>query len=274
MKKIIIITSKGLRHRAFRVFLSSQKGINVLQTISEEGNKKLNEISKKTNIKKLINNPLHQHIVNREQIEKDFFNFYLRNTKDNSKNIYKKNGYSSKKVFLEKAKKLNPDLIVVYGSSIIKGEILKLYKNKILNVHLGLSPYYKGSGTNYFALVNNEPELVGATFMYLDKTIDGGKIIHQIRAKIYKNDKPHQIGNRLILDMFDVYRQLIINHKKIKLKKNHKTKRAKIYKRKDFNLKSLNKLNNNFKKNMIGKYLRKKKIRDNKVPLINQSWIK
>ena len=43
MKKIIIITSKGLRHRAFRVFLSSQKGINVLQTISEEGNKKVQD---------------------------------------------------------------------------------------------------------------------------------------------------------------------------------------------------------------------------------------
>ena len=48
----------------------------------------------------------------------------------------------------------------------------KLYPmilNKILNLHLGISPYYKGSGTNYFPLVNNEPQYVGATFMFLDK---------------------------------------------------------------------------------------------------------
>ena len=101
----------------------------------------------------------------------------------------------------------------------MQGDILKYFRNKILNVHLGLSPYYKGSGTNYFALVNNKPELVGATFMFLDNTIDGGKIIHQIRPKIYNNDTVHTIGTRLISEMFHKYSKIIINFNKIKKKK-------------------------------------------------------
>ena len=44
-KKIVIITSKSLRHKYFRVFLGyNQKGINVLKTVCEDGNKKLKKL--------------------------------------------------------------------------------------------------------------------------------------------------------------------------------------------------------------------------------------
>ena len=54
-----------------------------------------------------------------------------------------------------------------------------------------------------------ELEFVGATFMYLDQGIDTGKIIHQIRARIYENDNLHIIGNRLISDAIIIYKELI-----------------------------------------------------------------
>ena len=272
MKKVIIITANGLRHKAFKCYLSNQKGIKVLKTLVESGDLKLNKIiqEKKNN---LSGNPLYNHIFLREKIEEDFFNFYLKNTKDKSNSIFKKNGYSSSQAFLYEIKKLKPHLLIVYGSSVIKGEILNLYKNKILNVHLGLSPYYKGSGTNYFTLVNNEPEYFGATFMFLDQTIDGGKIIHQNRPKIYSKDNIHQIGNRLIVEMFEVYKDLILNFKKIRINKKKLKIVSKIYKKKDFTLASLKKLNLNLTKSMIEVYLKNKKKRDSKVPLFKQSWI-
>ena len=268
MKKIIIITSIGIRHRAFRVFLSNYKGIRVLRTISEKTQKKLSK-TKKIKQKLLLN-----HLKSRDEMEKNFFNKFLKKTNDKSKNLIKNYGYSSKKIFLNMLKKMKPDLIVVYGSSLIKGEILKIYKNKILNVHLGLSPYYKGSATNYFALVNKQPELVGVTFMYLDHTIDGGKIIHQMRPKIFKSDNPHQIGTRLISEMFETCCKLIVNFNKLKSKVNRKIPKNRIYKRKDFTLSSLKKLNYNFKNNMIKKYLMRKKYRDQKFYLIKQNFIK
>ena len=223
-KKIIILTSIDIRHQCFRAFLSNQKGIKVLKSFSETGN----PIFKKKN-KTSVNNIHHlleRHTFQRRQMEKDIFGLYIRSTIDKSNNLDCENGFSSSKKFLKIAKKLNPDLIIVYGSSIIRGEILNIFKNKIINVHLGLSPYYRGSGTNYFPFVNNEPEFSGATFMYLDKTIDNGKIIHQIRSRIFAGDSFHQIGNRLISDMFGVYNQIILNFSKIKKKERAHSKRG------------------------------------------------
>jgi methionyl-tRNA formyltransferase len=74
-----------------------------------------------------------------------------------------------------------------------------------------LSPYYRGSGTNFFPFVNNEPEYVGATFMYIDEGIDTGEIIHQIRPTIFLGDTIHHVGNRLIKEMAIVCEKLIIS---------------------------------------------------------------
>lgn len=271
-KKIIILTSTDIRHQCFRSFLSNQKGIKVLKSFSETGNpifKKKNKTGV-SNIHPLLN----RHAFQRRQMEKDIFGLYIKSTIDKSNNLDCENGFSSSEKFLKIAKKLNPDLIVVYGSSIIRGEILNIFKNKIINVHLGLSPYYRGSGTNYFPFVNNKPEYSGATFMYLDKTIDNGKIIHQIRSRIFTGDSFHQIGNRLISDMFEVYSQIILNFSKVKTKRINLSKKGLFYKRKDFTLSSLLKLKNNFGDNIIEKYLTNKTNRDKKVPLILQKFIK
>ena len=75
---------------------------------------------------------------------------------------------------LNQIKKNNPDIIIVYGSSII-APLTNDFKNKIINVHLGLSPYYRGSGTNFYPILNSKPEYIGVTFMFLDKGIDTGK---------------------------------------------------------------------------------------------------
>ena len=40
-------------------------------------------------------------------------------------------------------KKINPDIIVVMGTSLIKEEIIKIPQLGILNMHTGLSPYYR-----------------------------------------------------------------------------------------------------------------------------------
>lgn len=74
---------------------------------------------------------------------------------------------------------LSPDLIVVYGTSIIKGKLVSTFSGRILNLHLGLSPYYRGSGTLLFPFVNNENQYAGSTFMLLDNGIDTGPILHQ-----------------------------------------------------------------------------------------------
>jgi hypothetical protein len=45
--------------------------------------------------------------------------------------------------------------------------------------------------------------------MHLDEGVDTGDVIHQIRARVYEGDGPHQIGNRVIADVGEVYPEII-----------------------------------------------------------------
>ena len=75
---------------------------------------------------------------------------------------------------------MKADYLLTYGCSIIKNPILKHFKQNSINIHLGLSPYYLGSATNFWPFVNDELQFVGVTFMKLEDGIDDGPIIHQI----------------------------------------------------------------------------------------------
>ena len=261
-KKIVIFTANELRHLAFINYLKKTKGIEVVGALIEKKNK--------VNITKSL--ALINHFRQRNNMESNYFKGLK--IKKREKYIYRCNKhFISSKRCLDLIKELKPDLIVVYGSSIIRGSIINIYKNKILNVHLGLSPYYRGSGTNIFPLINSEPEYVGVTFMFLDKGIDTGNIIHQIRPKYKMNDSIHDIGNKLILRMFKIYKKIILNFEKIIKIKPIKIKNSKYYKKKDFTEKTLQQLKKNFDNGLIKNYLKIHKKRERTIKLIKQSWI-
>ena len=245
MKKIVIFTSQHLRHSYLRIYLSNKKGIKVLRSYTE----------KKSKFKNLKKNQ-YSHLRLRDKYESHFFKKFIDNKKDLSNPKKCSRGFISSKTCLNEIDILNPDLIIVFGSSILKGKIIKKYYKKILNLHLGLSPYYRGSGTNFFPFVNNQLNYVGSTFMFLDKGIDTGEIIHQEKAMINnKTDNIHTIGFKLIKRSIKVFSSLILNFEKIERKKIRFSKYPrKYYKRSHFDLKSLIRLKINLKRGMIKNY--------------------
>lgn len=266
-KKIVILTSIGKRHIALCKYLNEVKGIYVKKCFFEKKNL-LDE-----HVKSCKNNKyIFRHLQDRKKNEKLIFKKILSSRKKLSFSYVYKN-YFSTKYFINEIKKIKPDLIIVYGTSIIKGDLLNLYKNKIINMHLGLSPYYRGSGTNYFSLVNNRPELFGTTFLFLDKGIDTGKIIHQLRADFKAEYNSHDIGNNLILKSFNHLSKLIINFKKIKLKHLKTRRKNFLFRRKMFGNSSLRLMNKNFKEKFIELYLNNKTKRDKNYPIISQKWV-
>ena len=68
----------------------------------------------------------------------------------------------------------------VYGSSILKQALLDNITFPLLNFHQGVSPYYKGSGTNFWPIVNKEPQYLGATLHWIDPGVDTGPIVAHI----------------------------------------------------------------------------------------------
>ena len=73
---------------------------------------------------------------------------------------------------------LHSDVYVVFGSSFIKGDLCDfLEENKALNLHIGTSPYYRGSSCNFWALYDGNPGYVGATIHLLTRGLDSGPML-------------------------------------------------------------------------------------------------
>ena len=53
---------------------------------------------------------------------------------------------------------------------------------------MGISPYYRGSACNFWALYDKNPQFVGATIHYLSEGLDDGDILfHVLPSKKYLN---------------------------------------------------------------------------------------
>jgi len=272
MKRIVILTGSELRHVFFRKYIALSEGIQVINSYCEGQEKSLRTLVKKNGDP---NDIRLKHLSAREQSEKDFFGLFVETTVDHSNPVYLPKGDINSPNYTQAIIDSKPDLLVAYGCSIIKEPLQSAFKGRFLNVHLGLSPYYRGSGTNYWPLVNGEPEYVGATFMHIDPGIDTGEIIHQIRAKVLWGDMPVQIGNRLIVQMSRVYRDIIINFDHLeKMPQLPKPPYEKVYKRKDFSRESVEKLYKNFQNGLVEKYLREESERCKKVPIIQNPTVK
>lgn len=84
------------------------------------------------------------------------------------------------------SKDLNPDLIIVSGTGLVKSKMLSVKTKKgILNLHTGLSPYIKGGPncTNW-CIATKQYHLVGNTIMWIDEGIDSGNIVTTELTKI------------------------------------------------------------------------------------------
>lgn len=271
-KKIIILTGSELRHSFFRKAIALDEDIKVIFSIcegTEESLENRTAIFSDDSGKDVME----QHIRQRNLSEEEFFKHFVESEPDKSFPIFvPKKGVNDAQV-IEKILSANPDIVVVYGASLLKGKLVDVYgsQNKILNLHLGLSPYYRGSGTNFWALVNNEPECVGATFMFLNAGIDTGDIIHQIRADVDENDTPHSIGNRLILRATEEYKKVIKTFDEIKPKKICAND-GKLYLRKDYNAQAVITLYKNFQDGMISEYKNNIALRNAFYPIIQIDW--
>lgn len=91
------------------------------------------------------------------------------------------------------------DVGVVFGSNIIKEPLLSILPRDTINVHLGLSPRYRGSATLFWPFYFLEPQYCGVTFHRLVPEPDAGSILHQLRTDLHQGDGIHDIGARSVV---------------------------------------------------------------------------
>ena len=83
---------------------------------------------------------------------------------------------------------LKSDIYIIFGGAYIKGELVDfLIKQKAINIHAGVSPYYRGTDCNFWALYDGNPHLVGATIHLLSKGLDSGPVIYHAMSNLKTN---------------------------------------------------------------------------------------
>ena len=105
--------------------------------------------------------------------------------------------------------RLQPDVIAVFGTSLIRGPLLAKGRLGIFNLHGGLSPHYRGADCTFWALYNGEPEQVGCTLHRIDPGIDTGALIAHVRPEVKEGDDELTLFWRAVRDSAETYAQLL-----------------------------------------------------------------
>lgn len=96
------------------------------------------------------------------------------------------------------------DLIVLAGFlSILQGDILKKFKNRIINIHPSLIPSFCGKGM-YGIKVHDKAieygvKVSGCTVHFVDEGTDTGNIILQKTVPVYGEDTPEELQKRVLV---------------------------------------------------------------------------
>lgn len=107
------------------------------------------------------------------------------------------------------ADQLQPDLVAVFGTSLIRGDLLHKGRCGIVNLHGGLSPHYRGADCTFWALYNGEPEQVGCTLHKIDPGIDTGQLIAHVCPEVKEGDDELTLFWRGVHDSADVYVEML-----------------------------------------------------------------
>lgn len=73
----------------------------------------------------------------------------------------------------------NPDVVMVYGTRIIKGETLRCVRAPFINYHAGYNPLYRGQHGAYWARTVGDHAHSGITIHLVDEGVDTGEVLYQ-----------------------------------------------------------------------------------------------
>lgn len=143
---------------------------------------------------------------------------------------------------------LESDYYIIFGSSFIKGDLIDfLIQNKAINIHMGVSPYYRGTDCNFWALYDNNPHLVGATIHMLSKELDNGPILYHAMSDL--TTEPFEYTMSAVKSAFNSIVEKVRKGSifKIKSEIQIQSREIRYSKKKEFNEEILNQF---FKKNI------------------------
>lgn len=133
---------------------------------------------------------------------------------------------------IDTLKQFSPDVLISYGCGIIGEEIIHEYGDRLYGSHQGLPQYYRGAGSNLFAVVEGNAGYNGVSFHRIDSGIDTGMVLHQITRVPEPTDTYYSYSAKLVFDTVEGYVKLA--GKGFDFSGENLTKLGKLYQRNDF----------------------------------------
>ena len=219
------------------------------------------------NLAKLDKDNFIKHFNNRLEAEQKYFGSQslpdckLMETREDNLNSDKN---------AEVVKSFQPDVVLIFGSGLIKGPLYNALPKDTINLHLGLSPRYRGSATLFWPFYFLEPNHAGSTFHYIVSEPDAGYIIHQVVPKLEKDDKIHDVACKTVIESTAAAIKLLEIYEQNKKWDQYKQKgTGKNFLSSDFIPQHLRVIYNTYNDDIV-KYYLEGKLKTKKVNLISQ----
>ena len=150
----------------------------------------------------------------------------------------------------------NCDLAFIFGCDLIKNELFDILPEIKINLHLGLSPWYRGSATLFWPFYMLQAQYCGSTFHQIVPEADAGGIVHQSIPNLKYGDGIHDVGVRTVQQSKnDLIKLMEIFQNNKKLKFHSQKNSGRLYLTKDFQAEHLKIIYQLFDNNIIDYYL-------------------
>jgi methionyl-tRNA formyltransferase len=98
-----------------------------------------------------------------------------------------------------------PDLILVYGTSILKGPMIRLPRLGVLNAHSSILPAYRGVFSEFWQTLHGRLKTAGVTIHSIDEGVDTGDLLVQQRTHCESGIDPYRLRCRNVLTTLEAY---------------------------------------------------------------------
>ena len=98
-----------------------------------------------------------------------------------------------------------PELILVFGTSIVRGPMLELAPRGMLNAHCSLLPDYRGTFSEFWQVLHGDLDSAGVTIHYIDESVDTGDIVRQQQTPVPEGVDPYMLRTLNILATLELY---------------------------------------------------------------------
>lgn len=194
-QKIVMLAGKGESTNI--VYNAMKDEFNIENILIEE------PVSKKIFIKKRLKKLGVIKVIGQILFQVFIFTILRGNSKSRIKEILETYNLNTQEIYSEKIinvksinsdqtisvlKEIKPDVVIVNGTRIISNSVLDAIPVPFVNIHVGITPMYRGVHGAYWAIREQDIENCGVTVHLVDKGIDTGKILEQDIIEVTKKD--------------------------------------------------------------------------------------